>query len=82
MAKTIEVLPTLSGLEKAAKWLERYEKSLDKKTNKIIDKLVENMVHVEGDTFTMGATSEQGSDAYGDEKPAHQVTLSSFSIGR
>ena len=30
----------------------------------------------------MGATSEQGSDAVGDEKPAHQVTLSAFSIGR
>lgn len=29
----------------------------------------------------MGATSEQGSDAYDDEKPAHQVTVSTFSIG-
>lgn len=40
------------------------------------------MVYVEGGTFTMGATSEQGSDAESDEKPAHQVTLSSFSIGK
>mgnify|MGYP002854887803 CR=1 FL=1 len=39
------------------------------------------MVYVEGGTFTMGATSEQGSDAWDDEKPTHQVTLSSFSIG-
>ncbi len=39
------------------------------------------MVAVEGGTFTMGATAEQGSDAYNDEYPAHQVTLSSFSIG-
>lgn len=30
----------------------------------------------------MGATSEQGSDPDGDEKPAHQVTVSSFSIGK
>jgi len=29
------------------------------------------MVFVEGGTFTMGATSEQGSDAYDWEKPAH-----------
>ena len=36
------------------------------------------MVWVEGGTFTMGATSEQGSDAFTDEKPAHQVTLSGF----
>ena len=40
------------------------------------------MVQVEGGTFTMGATSEQGSDADSNEKPTHQVTLSSFSIGR
>ena len=40
-----------------------------------------NMVRVEGGTFTMGATSEQGGDAYNDEKPTHQVTLSSYSIG-
>ena len=40
------------------------------------------MVYVSGGTFTMGATSEQGSDADADEKPAHQVTLSSFSIGK
>ncbi len=40
-----------------------------------------NMVRVDGGTFTMGATSEQGSDAYDDEKPAHQVTLSPYSIG-
>lgn len=39
------------------------------------------MVKVEGGTFTMGATPEQGSDASEYEYPAHQVTLSSFSIG-
>ena len=40
------------------------------------------MVRVEGGTFTMGATAEQGSDADSDEKPTHQVTLSSYSIGK
>ncbi len=49
---------------------------------RILQNLVNNMVRVEGGTFTMGATSEQGSDAQSDEKPAHQVTLSSFSIGK
>ncbi|MBQ6079166.1 MAG: SUMF1/EgtB/PvdO family nonheme iron enzyme [Muribaculaceae bacterium] len=39
------------------------------------------MVAVEGGTFTMGATPEQGTDAYDREKPAHEVTLSDFSIG-
>ena len=40
------------------------------------------MVAVEGGTFMMGATSEQGSDAESDEKPVHQVTLSSYYIGQ
>ena len=40
-----------------------------------------NMVHVDGGTFTMGATPEQGNDVYDNEKPAHQVTLSSYMIG-
>ncbi len=40
-----------------------------------------NMVFVEGGTFTMGATSEQGSDAYSSEKPTHSVTLSDYYIG-
>jgi formylglycine-generating enzyme required for sulfatase activity len=40
------------------------------------------MVGVQGGTFTMGATPEQGDEAQDWEKPAHQVTLSSFSIGK
>lgn len=39
------------------------------------------MIAVEGGTFMMGATSEQGSDAFDNEKPVHQVTLSSYYIG-
>lgn len=39
------------------------------------------MVFVDGGTFTMGCTSEQ-SDCGDNEKPAHQVTLSSFHIGK
>lgn len=40
------------------------------------------MVEVGGGTFTMGATSEQGSDAWDEETPAHQVTLSDYYIGQ
>ena len=40
------------------------------------------MVAVEGGTFMMGATAEQGGDAWDVEKPAHQVTLSSYWIGQ
>ena len=44
----------------------------------IIQRLINNMVYVEGGTFTMGATTSR----YKDEKPAHRVTLSSFLIGK
>ena len=39
------------------------------------------MIKVEGDTFSMGATSEQGSDAYDREYLVHSVTLSDYYIG-
>ena len=39
------------------------------------------MIAVEGGTFQMGATSEQGSDAGYDESPVHSVTLSDYHIG-
>ena len=40
------------------------------------------MVYVEGGSFDMGATSEQGSDVYDSEKPVHRVTLSDYYIGK
>ena len=41
-----------------------------------------NMVKVEGGTFTMGATAEQSDNASDREFPAHEVTLSDYSIGQ
>ena len=40
------------------------------------------MVWVDGGTFRMGATSEQGSDAWEGENPVHDVTLSGYYIGK
>ena len=40
------------------------------------------MVAVKGGTFMMGATKEQKINAYSEEKPVHQVTLSSYYIGQ
>ena len=48
----------------------------------IIQRLVNNMVFVEGGSFTMGCTPEQGNEGIFSSKPAHKVTLSSFLIGR
>lgn len=40
------------------------------------------MIPVDGGSFLMGATEEQGSDAIDRERPVHQVTLSSFYIAQ
>ena len=40
------------------------------------------MVKVEGGTFSMGATSEQGTEAQFNEKPVHEVTLEDYYIGQ
>ena len=50
--------------------------------NPVIQNLINNMVYIEGGTFTMGATSEPYNDAYENEKPINQVTVTSFFIGR
>ena len=39
------------------------------------------MVFVEGGTFTMGATSEQGEDVFENEYPTHRVALLDYYIG-
>lgn len=39
------------------------------------------MVYVEGGTFTMGCTGEQGGECSSNEKPSHSVTLSDYKIG-
>ena len=47
-----------------------------------VDSLMAHMVTVEGGTFTMGATPEQKTDVRDDERPLHEVTLSTYAIGR
>ena len=39
------------------------------------------MIAVQGGTFTMGATSEQGGEGHSVEYPTHKVTLSDYMIG-
>ncbi len=39
------------------------------------------MVRVQGGTFTMGCTEEQGGECNDDERPSHQVTLSGYRMG-
>lgn len=43
---------------------------------------VMDFVTIQGGTFTMGATSEQAEVARDNEKPAHEVILSSYRLGK
>lgn len=54
--------------------------TVEKKTH-VVNGVTFEMAVVEGGTFTMGATPEQGDEASSNEKPAHQVTLSDYAIG-
>ena len=47
-----------------------------------LDDIIGDMVLVRGGTFTMGCTPEQENDCTDFERPAHQVTLGDFYIGR
>jgi formylglycine-generating enzyme required for sulfatase activity len=47
----------------------------------VIESIAQNMVYVQGGTFKMGCTGEQGS-CEDDEKPVHEVTVSSFYMGK
>ena len=58
------------------------ETSTNTSLNPIINGIVNNMVLVEGGTFDMGATEEQGRDAYNTEKPMHRVTLNDFYLNK
>ena len=47
----------------------------------MVDGVSFKMIAVKGGTFTMGATSEQGSDVQRDERPIHRVMLNDYYIG-
>ena len=67
---------------KPAKKISATTSSTNSNRQRILQELADHMVYVQGGTFTMGATDEQGSDAEDWEKPAHSVTLSSYYIGK
>lgn len=49
----------------------------------LVDNLMDNMVYVEGGVFTMGGTEPVEEDkSASKDHPQHQVTLSSFNIGK
>ena len=70
------------GLIEQSDTISTQKKSSSEITTYTVNGVSFEMVAVKGGTFTMGATSEQGSDAYVWEKPTHKVTLSDYMIGK
>lgn len=57
-------------------------KEINNNFSPILKNLINNMVYVEGGTFMMGATLDQGKKVKKTEKPSHLVKLSSYSINK
>lgn len=56
--------------------------ALRESRKRIIEQAIDDMVFVDGGTFLMGATKEQGSDVHIYEKNVRKVTLDSFYISK
>ncbi len=76
----------------AEKWLRKAAEQGNNDAKNALDSMAESrtftvngvsfvMKRVEGGSFLMGSTSEQGSDAWDNESPVHRVTLSDYYIG-
>lgn len=61
---------------------DKLKKSGSKNYSVIIQNLLKNMVFIEGGTFKMGASIYDSNEIELNEAPPHQVTLSSYSIGK
>lgn len=55
----------------------QWKEGISSHTKQVLQRLIDNMVKVEGGTFSMGSTQGER-----DEKPVHQVRLSDFCIGK
>jgi len=66
--------------EEEARRIAEEKRQAEERGEFTIEGVAFKMIHVEGGTFMMGA-NEGDSEAFDREKPTHQVTLSSYSIG-
>jgi len=69
-------------LKEVAEKVKEYTEQAKRNKPQIEQILEQYFVFVQGGTFTMGCTAEQGKDCINDDKPAHSVTVSDFSIGK
>lgn len=62
--------------------IEAKKKTDNSKMTYTVNGISFTMISVQGGTFTMGGTSEQGDEIESNEKPKHKVTLSDYYIGQ
>ncbi len=88
--REINLLTTDTYREIALSWglSAHWSSKVTSKQRSELQKLLDDMVYVEGGTFLMGAQKSSSSSAnydsgaYSDESPVHSVTLSSYYIGK
>lgn len=56
--------------------------SLEENSSVPATAIIVDMIFVKGGTFIMGCSPGQGADCLENEKPAHQVTINDFSLGK
>lgn len=85
-AMPVEKTQPSEDVQKLTHIVNEQRKNIDKTAEQVLlseEKLISiDMVYVEGGTFTMGALPKHGDDADEYEKPVHNVTLSSYYIGK
>ena len=67
---------------KAAEAERQHFAALPERLPSLLVTLKQQMIMVEGGTFTMGCTKEQEADCYSHEKPTHRVRVPRFEIGQ
>ena len=72
---------TLEEKLQASKTEDKIKDEMDNAQTFTVNGVAFKMIKVEGGTFPMGATPEQGNDADADESPTHPVTLNTYYIG-
>ena len=77
--ETAKSCPDRPGVSDANTWIGKCNKKIKELFSTNIEK---NMIFIQGGTFAMGCTSEQGSDCYDDESPTHSVSISDFHISK
>jgi formylglycine-generating enzyme required for sulfatase activity/tRNA A-37 threonylcarbamoyl transferase component Bud32 len=82
ISSNIDFTKSLSDVVRRTASLTKLKRKQNLSFGSVIEKMEANMIFVQGGTFNMGCTSEQGGDCEEFEHPVHKVMVSDFYIGK